>query len=124
MDSGLVPHQAGDVGRVRPGGGEKFEPCRETDVVPNHLAALSSTPNLDRQSLRPQNVHTVLVTGHNVDLGGLIELGDVMDSPLLGPIASHVVDVASACYNQPVSPLFDPLDMLQRRVIRLALVVN
>ncbi|SVA52131.1 uncharacterized protein METZ01_LOCUS104985, partial [marine metagenome] len=51
------------------------------------MLALSSTPDLDRHALRSQDVFSVLVAGHHVDLSGLVELGNIRDSALPGPVA-------------------------------------
>ena len=116
--------QGRNVGWVRLGGGEVFEPRCIPEVVPYHLLALPSAPDLDRHALRSQDVFSVLVAGHHVDLSGLVELGNIMDSALPGAVTAHVVDDATPGDDHSVAALFHTLDVAQSRVVRLGQIVD
>ena len=88
-----------------------FKAGGETDVRPDELIAIARPGHFDGEPDRPQNVHAVLVGGHDGDRCRVIELGYVVDAVGFGTVATHVVNDATGGHHHPISTLFDPLDV-------------
>jgi hypothetical protein len=48
------------------------------DLLPHHVPVITPPPDLDRHAYRTEDMHTVFVGGNHVDLGGLVELGNIV----------------------------------------------
>ncbi len=106
-----------ELGPLQNGGGvgirrrELAHPGGKADVLPNQIITVAPASDFNVHSLRPKHVDAVLKRSDNVDLGDLVEFGDIMHAIFERAITTHIVDHAPAGHDDAITGLLNTRHM-------------